>query len=137
MRGGETGPVVVPGDPDKSRLIERGRLRRRRTRCRRKAKLPDAEIAALDELGQDRAHRGRGIGTAGATAKDEFDLARRKAEHWAWQPVAPRGPRRSKDTAWPVADLDRFMLAKLEAKGLRPAPTADRRDPDAAALRST
>src|SRR5207248_6388580 len=30
------------------------------------------------------------------------------------------------DTSWPRDDLDSFLLAKLEARGLRPAPDADR-----------
>jgi hypothetical protein len=32
-----------------------------------------------------------------------------------------------KDTAWPKTDIDRFILAKLEAAGLKPAPPADAR----------
>jgi hypothetical protein len=31
-----------------------------------------------------------------------------------------------RDTAWPASDIDRFVLARLEAKGLKPAPDADR-----------
>ena len=46
---------------------------------------------------------------------------------WAFQPVSRGNPPAVKDQAWPRTWLDRFILAGLEAKGLRPAPPADRR----------
>src|SRR5438093_911838 len=46
---------------------------------------------------------------------------------WALkQPTDPLVPK-VKDASWPQSGLDHFILAKLEAKGLRPAPPADRR----------
>src|SRR5262249_3096902 len=59
--------------------------------------------------------------------KYAFDLAKRKKEHWAWQPIRPLALPRVKDTAWPLGPADRFILAKLEEKGLKPVPAADRR----------
>ena len=52
--------------------------------------------------------------------------ARRKA-HWAWQPVRATVPPTVEDEAWVEKRVDRFILARLEAAGLRPAPAADRR----------
>ena len=46
---------------------------------------------------------------------------------WAFQPVTPGETPAVRDRAWPRSWLDRFILAKLEAQGLRPAPSADRR----------
>ena len=46
---------------------------------------------------------------------------------WAFQPVSPGEPPAVRDQAWPRTWLDRFILAGLEAKGLWPAPPADRR----------
>ncbi|MFM1822290.1 MAG: hypothetical protein RI967_556 [Planctomycetota bacterium] len=51
----------------------------------------------------------------------------RHASHWAYQPIARPEPPAPRDTAWPRNDLDRFVLAELEANGLAPAPEADRR----------
>ena len=47
------------------------------------------------------------------------------AHHWAY--VAPRrsSPPAVKDEAWPAGWIDRFVLARLEAEGLAPAPDAD------------
>ena len=47
--------------------------------------------------------------------------------HWAFQPVADPSPPPVRDAGWPAGDLDRFVLAKLEEKGLSPATEADRR----------
>ena len=46
---------------------------------------------------------------------------------WAFQPVTFTEPPEVEDRAWPRTWLDRFILAGLEARGLRPAPPADRR----------
>jgi mono/diheme cytochrome c family protein len=48
------------------------------------------------------------------------------APHWAYQP--PRRPAvpSVKDATWPKNTVDRFILARLEAEGLRPSVEADR-----------
>jgi Protein of unknown function (DUF1553)/Protein of unknown function (DUF1549)/Concanavalin A-like lectin/glucanases superfamily/Planctomycete cytochrome C len=46
---------------------------------------------------------------------------------WAFQPVKSPAPPSVKDTTWPTSPVDRFVLAKLEAKGLKPSPEADKR----------
>ena len=48
-------------------------------------------------------------------------------EHWAYKaPVRPKPPA-VRNAAWARNPIDRFVLARLEAKGLEPAPAADRR----------
>ena len=47
--------------------------------------------------------------------------------HWAYQPLRRPHPPAVKDGAWPANDIDRFILAGLEARQIRPAPDADRR----------
>ena len=51
----------------------------------------------------------------------------RAAAHWAFQPVRPVPAPATRDTTWPHNDLDRFILAKLEANHLTPSAPADRR----------
>lgn len=46
---------------------------------------------------------------------------------WSFRPLQPPAIPAVKDAAWPRDELDRFVLAKLEQKGLRPNPDADRR----------
>ena len=55
-----------------------------------------------------------------------FDMKAR-LRHWAWQPVRPQAVPVVKNKAWCRTPLDAFVLARLEAKGLKPAPPADRR----------
>jgi hypothetical protein len=67
------------------------------------------------------------VGAAGrADAKGEpaADAARR---WWAFQPVGEHQPPTVNDTSWPRAEIDRFVLAKLESQGMKPAPAADKR----------
>jgi hypothetical protein len=48
------------------------------------------------------------------------------SKHWAFEPVrCPQVPA-VRDASWPRTPIDRFILAKLEANGLAPAPPADR-----------
>ena len=48
------------------------------------------------------------------------------AQHWAYvKPTRPTPPA-VKDATWPINDIDRFVLARLEQEGLHPTPPADR-----------
>ncbi len=49
------------------------------------------------------------------------------APHWSYQPIVRPALPSVKNSAWVRNDLDRFILAKLEAKGLQPSPEADPR----------
>ena len=48
------------------------------------------------------------------------------ATHWAFLPPQRPTPPAVKRGTWPRSDLDRFVLARLEAEGIEPAPEADR-----------
>jgi len=61
---------------------------------------------------------------------NEHDRGNDRAErrkHWCYQPVRPFAPPAVSDGAWPESPVDRFILAKLESKGLAPAAPADKR----------
>lgn len=64
----------------------------------------------------------------------EIDILRRwinagaKYEpHWAYIPPRPQTVPTVKEVAWPKNEIDRFVLARLEAAGVAPSPAADRR----------
>ncbi|HYV37690.1 MAG TPA: DUF1549 and DUF1553 domain-containing protein, partial [Gemmataceae bacterium] len=63
---------------------------------------------------------------AAIIASKPFDLKER-AKHWSLQPIKAAPPPSVKDQAWAKSPIDRFLLAKLEANGLKPAAAADRR----------
>ena len=54
LKGGDSGPAVVPGDPEKSRLIEAVRYANPDLQMPPKGKLPDAAIADLERVGEGR-----------------------------------------------------------------------------------
>ncbi len=60
-------------------------------------------------------------------AKEVFDLAQRRAEHWSWQPVATPPVPSVENSSWSLDPIDQFILAKLETAGLEPARPTDRR----------
>jgi hypothetical protein len=47
--------------------------------------------------------------------------------HWAFKPVAKPVPPAVKNSAWVKNDIDRFVLAKLEAAGMTGSESADKR----------
>ena len=48
------------------------------------------------------------------------------APHWAWQPITHPAAPAVKRADWPVNEIDRFVLARLEKENIAPAPEADR-----------
>ncbi len=128
-RGGNRGKGIVAGKPEASLLITAVRYADNELRMPPKGKLSDAQIAMLVEW----VRRGAALppDTASNTpsasnAKWETVFAERR-KHWAYQPVrAPPLPN-VKNIAWAQSPIDKFILAKLEAAGLKSATSADRR----------
>lgn len=123
LKGGDTGPAVVPGKIKDSLLvsaIEYGDL----YQMPPKSKLPAAEIAILTKWVEMGAPWPKEEASAG-TVKP-FDLASRKSEHWCWQPITNPAPPNVADNHWPISTADRFILAALEASKLTPAPPAEK-----------
>jgi hypothetical protein len=48
-------------------------------------------------------------------------------DHWSFQPVRRPAVPAVRDRSWARSPVDSFVLARLEAAGLRPAPVADKR----------
>ncbi len=113
--GDGAGPLVVPGDPQQSRLIQAVQYIDE-PRMPPAGKLPDHAIDALKQWVKH-----------GATWPAQQARRRTTEGHWAFRPVRiPPLPAVS-TSDWPVTEIDRFILARLEARKLSPSPTADRR----------
>lgn len=124
LKGGDSGPAIVSGDPTKSRLIDAVGYLNPDLQMPPKGKLPAAAIADLTAWVKAGATWPKDAAAA-AGGEKSFDLPARKAGHWAWHPIKALPAPGVKDAAWPRTDSDRFLLAKLEAKGLKPAPDSD------------
>jgi hypothetical protein len=127
LKGGEGGLVLVPGHPEKSRLIEAIHWGNEDLKMPPKEKLKPAEIAVLEDWVKRGAPWGNQVKVAVAKPANTFDLEQRKQQHWAWKPIQPQSAPPVKSAAWCRGDIDRFILARLEEKSLSPAPETDRR----------
>ena len=126
QEGGDNGPAIVPGDLTKSLVIKAVRYLDKDFAMPPKSRLPADEVAILEEWVKRGAPDPRTDDAAkAAKPKRSIDLeAGRK--FWAFQPVANPTAPAVKDSVWPKDPFDRFLLAKIEAKGLKPAGDADR-----------
>lgn len=121
LKGSAEGPVVKPGNPKASRLIE-VILHTGEVKMPPKRKLSSREIGDLTKWVRDGIAWGTDAKIAGKTAGSK--AAKR---HWAFQPVrAPRVPP-VRNAGWARTPIDRFVLARIELAGLTPSPRAGKR----------
>ena len=127
LKGGETGPAVVPGNPKESLLVDAinyGEL----YQMPPKTKLPAEEIAILTQWVEMGAPWPKEDVASSADSSKGFNLAQRKADHWCWQPITrPPVPEIRNPQSAIRNPIDSFILARLQAAGLSPAPPADKR----------
>jgi len=130
--GGASGPVVVPGKPDASLLIRAVR-RTGELQMPPDEKLTPAQIATLATWVQAGAiWPDTDPPVRPAKKADEPLFTEEEKSHWAYQKIRdPALPDVLEvavtSTDGPRSDLDRFIVARLEAAGLVPAPRADKR----------
>lgn len=127
LRGGDRGPALVPGHPERSLLMLAVEGHDPELKMPPKERLAPGELEALSAWIADGAPMPADQRQGVEHAPDEagFDLWARAAAHWSFQPVADPAPPAVGDASWPRRDLDRFVLAGLEAVDLAPAPPAD------------
>ena len=125
IAGGETGPAIVPGNPEKSLLIESihygGTYE-----MPPDSKLPEEEINLLSQWIKLGAPWPAEAADAEVDVTEHFSLQQRKKDHWCWQPLKSSSPPAVQDTLWPREFIDRFILGRLEQEGLKPATEANR-----------
>src|SRR5882757_5584237 len=128
--GGASGAAIIPGNAEKSLLLQRILLTDRKHRMPK-----DSEPLSKEEIASITAWIKQGAALPDQTeklqplsAKLSHTYATLKAEHWAFKPLTqPKVPTVA-NTAWPSGDgddIDRFILAKLEEKKMAPVKDAD------------
>ncbi|MDZ4405081.1 DUF1553 domain-containing protein [Prosthecobacter sp.] len=122
--GGDSGPALVPGKLTDSKLWHAVSYTDRDLKMPPKRKLKDSEIADLKLWIESGAPDPRD-GTAEKNASHRQPRA--DASFWSFQPPIAHPPPLVQNKTWPANDIDRFILAKLEANKLSPAPDADPR----------
>lgn len=122
LTGGENGPAIVAGNPEKSLLIKAVRYHDEALQMPPKGKkLPDEQIEALVAWVKMGAPDPR---TGPSTLKDPKVEA---AKHWAFQPVQQPAVPKVRNKKQVQSPVDSFLLAKLEERGLTLSPRADKR----------
>ncbi len=116
LAGGASGvPAIVPGRADESRLIALVSGAEVGTTMPPKGAPLDDESVRLLRLWIDQGAHYTRAGTG-------------EPWHWAFRAPARPNPPPVKDTHWPRNPIDHFVLARLEAEGLRPSPGASREE---------
>ncbi len=124
LQGGDSGLVVVPGDPEASRMVTALHFGDE-LQMPPEGKLPAEEIALVTEW----VRRGAPLPPDREPAPQprpqiDWDEAR---QFWSYQPLRHAPLPAVRDAAWTQQRIDYFVLQKLEAQDLHPSREADRR----------
>ena len=114
MKGGERGAAIIAGKPAESLLYQKITHTADPPMPFKRSKLPDEDIALLGEWIR-----------AGAPYSQPL-LTEKERIHWSLRPLAKPGLPDVKDALWGHSPIDRFILAKLEEKGLTHRAPADK-----------
>ncbi|MEK6261139.1 MAG: PSD1 and planctomycete cytochrome C domain-containing protein [Planctomycetota bacterium] len=124
LEGGGRGAAIVPGKPEASLLIKAVR-HQGELEMPPKKQLTDEQIADLEKwIADGAAWPAVEVPEDLGQPKPEYDKLRR--EHWSWQPLNEAKPPEVANEAWVFNDIDRFILAKLGEKNLKPVADADK-----------
>ncbi|MCZ6792295.1 MAG: DUF1549 domain-containing protein [Planctomycetota bacterium] len=128
MNGGDSGPAVNPGKPGESLLIAAVKYEDSDLEMPPRGKLSAEEVRVLVEWVKAGAPDPRTGAASRRLPSKAIDFAEAR-KFWAFQPPSAPAPSdvEVKDGSWPRSAIDRFVLARAEAKGLRPVRDADRR----------
>jgi mono/diheme cytochrome c family protein len=119
FKGGDNhGAALIPGNPEKSPLMELVRSNDPDERMPPKGKGLTPEESALLATWIEQ----------GAQWPDGIDKAKLedKRDHWSFKPLSNPTPPSVQRSDWPKNPADQFILAQLEKENLAPSPEADR-----------
>src|SRR4051794_17593374 len=128
LGGGDSGPAIVPGQPEESLLVEALRYEVDGLQMPPSKKLPDEQVETFSRWVQMGAPwpGGEMAEAPSATRNPGYSITDKDRSHWAFRPVTRPEVPTVRDREWGANPIDRFVLAKLEAKGLKPNPPASK-----------
>ncbi len=116
LKGGKSGPAIVPGNPQASLLI--------------KAIQRQADVSGMPPA-KDKSLRSDQVadfvtwvkaGAAWPAKSAKFETAK----HWSFEPIRDVAPPDVRDKAWLQTSIDSFIRCGQEVASVRPAPAADK-----------
>src|SRR5262249_16245670 len=128
LEGGATGEAIVPGKPEKSRLLKALRYADTDLQMPPSGKLPDAVIADFEQWIAAGAPDPRTGPIASAVAAGPQGMSVEEGRTWwAFQPLMAIAPPKARESHWTKNAIDAFILARLQQHGLSPSREADPR----------
>jgi len=125
QKGGDTGPALVPGDPEASLLMKAVRRLDKEVQMPPKHPLSAEEVASLEKWIKMGAPDPRtSTPSKGALKAPSVEEGRK---HWAFLPLATPAPPALQSDSWSKTDLDRFIFDRLVKSDLKPSARADKR----------
>ena len=122
LKGGQSGPALVSGNPEESLLVQSVRYKHE-LKMPPTGALPQEEIDALVRWIAD----GAVWAQQAKPQEDTYTISTEHRQHWSFQPLTD-APVPVPDGARPAQNaIDRFVLAKLTKEELSPSGPADRR----------
>jgi len=118
LKGGDSGPAVVAGNPKESPLIQLVKESDEKLRMPKEGKLTERQIADLEKW----VEMGAPYPVAAAVAGRNRD-----PNHWSFQPAKDQAVPFVNNVSWPSQTVDNFILSKLETAKLKPTTAADKR----------
>ena len=128
LKGGNRGPAVVPGKPEESLLIHATSYSLDKLKMPPSGRLKDEELAALKAWIKDGASWPVSKAPVEPAVKaGQYVISPEQHNFWAFRPLQKPALPEVKDKEWPRTAIDRFILARLEEKSIRPVQPADKR----------
>ena len=127
LKGGAKGAAITPGSARGSRLLRLVRHQEAPHMPLGMPKLTDAQVTALSQWIDLGAPYDKALVEGKRDGKKPMVVTDADRRFWSFQPLRKTTPPTVKQVAWCRTPVDRFILARVEAKGLHPNPVADRR----------
>lgn len=124
IKGGDSGPAIIPGNPIDSRLLQ---ALRHQTPDLAMPRGPNGPVHLPEPVIQNFAKWIEAGAPFPSTAATTHNTPRTPTNHWSFQPVQNPPAPPVLNTRWPKTSIDRFLLNTWEKHSIRPAPAADRR----------
>ncbi len=125
LKGGYSGPVILPGDSSSSRLIKMVSGADKVAMPMGGEPLTPQQIGLLKAWIDQGATRPGPAASAAAAAPVTAPGAA-TSSHWAFQPVVRPAVPSVRNSAWVRSPIDNFVLARLETENVKPALEAQR-----------
>src|SRR5580658_777273 len=127
LKGGSRGSSLVPGDPEKSILIQAVRQTDPKLKMPMGSKLKDSQVEDLAAWVKAGATWPKSSAPITSTSGKYVIPPERKA-FWSLVPLKDPQPPSVKDAKWPKSPIDKFILARLEKDGMKPVRPANKHD---------